>query len=778
MTYFLKNTSIFFRINLLCLLPLLALVGLSLHILLQEKKRMDEASAIAEIVALAPVISGLVHELQKERGTSAGFLGSQGKKFATAIHSRRADTDKALRRFQEVLSTAAAELTYPDFQTPYARAKQALARLADKRRAVDAFEMTVAQMAGYYTPLIANLLAMVESVKGFTDDGKIVRALTAYTALLEGKERAGLERAMGATGFGSGQFKPAIYRNFLRLGAMQDTYFELFRQNASPKQRASFQQALAGAVTGDVQAMRALAEKAPFGGDISTVTGAQWFAASTRRIDALKKVEDGLAQDIVTMAHDIAAKASQTFWLFLGLFVGFLALSGYLTYVIATSITHPIQRLTREMRELARNKTDMVIQDQERQDELGEMARAVEIFRENAIARIKLEKAAQYEHQKEAERQKRIEKLINDFNHFVSETRSALENQTETMRRTAKTLSLAASGAAAGADSASAAAQKTSENVQTVATATEELSASMQEIAAQIGKANEVVGAATRTTADTEKDVASLSEAVDKIGTVVSLIQDIAEQTNLLALNATIEAARAGDAGKGFAVVAQEVKQLSEQTAKATDEIATQISAIQNSTKGAVAAVQTITQQIEDINAVTLTIASAVEQQQAATQEISNSIQIASDETNQAAHDVQTVTDTIGETSREADMLLSISDALAEASSQLASTVDKFLSDVSQDVAERRSALREKMSQAVVICSAGRRHHCTILDASTTGAKITCSSRLAVGDKVAMELADGTTVEAKVVRDAGDGYGIAFDTPLESLDWLKLSNAA
>ncbi|MBO6550969.1 MAG: PilZ domain-containing protein, partial [Rhizobiales bacterium] len=311
-----------------------------------------------------------------------------------------------------------------------------------------------------------------------------------------------------------------------------------------------------------------------------------------------------------------------------------------------------------------------------------------------------------------------------------------------------------------------------SENVETVAAATSQLSASMQEIAMQVQKADDIVKKTSDTTETTNKDVLSLSDAADKIGDVVGLIREIAEQTNLLALNATIEAARAGDAGKGFAVVAAEVKQLSEQTAQATDEIASHISAVQTSSHGTVGAIKNILTQVQEINDVTVTIASAVEEQQAATSSIANSIQTASEQTNEVANNVELVNQSVEDTTMQANKVQEVATELGKVTHNLSEAVDNFLHDVSKDVKDRRNSLREKINKVSMVDMKGARFSFTIENASETGAFISGTHPMNIGDEFSFILSDGRSIVAKVVRKDDNGYGVQFKQPVKDLKWL------
>ena len=414
-----------------------------------------------------------------------------------------------------------------------------------------------------------------------------------------------------------------------------------------------------------------------------------WLAAINRFIDFQEAANQRIGADV-----NAAASGFQTTALVALLVAAGLAIAAAI--LVGRSITVPASRLTAVMQRLAAGDNDVAIPGAERRDEIGDMARTVVVFRDNAIERARLQDA-DAERERAEDRQARLETLIARFREVVQRTLTSVNDGTRTMRSTAGSLSEVAGTAAGKANAARDAATTAASEVQAVASAAEQLSASIREIATQASRASEVVARATATAQRTNGKVASLADAAERIGAVVDMIRTIAEQTNLLALNATIEAARAGEAGKGFAVVAAEVKTLASQTAKATDQIAEQITAVQGSTRESVEAIREIAGAVHDIESFMQAIATAVQEQDGATKEISHSIAVASKGSSDATQNVEAVTSAIHETSGQARNVLDVSDTLGTIAAELADAVEDFLAGVAAEggrdgAKERRAA--------------------------------------------------------------------------------------
>jgi methyl-accepting chemotaxis protein len=350
---------------------------------------------------------------------------------------------------------------------------------------------------------------------------------------------------------------------------------------------------------------------------------------------------------------------------------------------VARGITRPLQRMTGAMKDLAGGKLDVEVPGIGRRDEVGEMADAVEVFKNNASARRELEaEQKETEGRAVARRKADMDRLANEFEGAVGQIVETVSSASSELEASAGTLTSTAERAQELTTMVAAASEEASTNVQSVAAATEEMASSVNEISRQVQESARMAGEAVDQARNTNDRVGELSKAAARIGDVVELINSIAGQTNLLALNATIEAARAGEAGRGFAVVASEVKALAEQTAKATGEIGLQITGIQAATEESVNAIKEISRTIEKLSEISSAIAAAVEEQGAATQEISRNVQQAAHGTQQVSSNITDVQRGASETGSASSQVLSAEQSLSGESNRLKLEVGKFLNSV------------------------------------------------------------------------------------------------
>ncbi len=363
-----------------------------------------------------------------------------------------------------------------------------------------------------------------------------------------------------------------------------------------------------------------------------------------------------------------------------------------LSLLVGRAISNPLGNLTRAMATIAGGDLSAKVPDVGRRDELGRMAQALSVFRDNAEENERM-RAAEAEREKDAAERRRVlrSELADAFEANVRSLVDRVAIAASSLQKTAGSLNGYSQAATRETQAASHSAARASEHVSGVASASAELSASITEVGRQVGRTAEVTGTAATKAESTTGTINSLTEAAGRIGDVIGLIDDIADQTNLLALNATIEAARAGEAGKGFAVVAQEVKNLAAETSKATAEIQQQVAEIQTATDNAVGAISEISTVIGEINTIASEVASAVDQQIAAAGEISDSVAQAADGSSNVAANVTSVEDIVASTGTSAGEVLSAANQLADDAGVLTGEVASFLSGIRDEEGRRAS---------------------------------------------------------------------------------------
>ncbi|OBT28516.1 methyl-accepting chemotaxis protein [Vibrio splendidus] len=609
------------KIIVLLILPILGFLWLSVSAISKGVETTSEMSSLNQLTRLSVVYSELVHELQKERGMTAGFIGSQGTQFVSELRSQRTSADS--RRDQRNEYWQSADIDLPQINRLNSEISQSLNQITTIRNRVDSQSIPLSEALGYYTKLNAKLLSVSALIAELSSDSTITTETIAYYNFLQGKERAGIERAVLNNTFSKNEFGPGMLVKFISLVTEQNTYFSNFEVLGNPDNVRFFEQQLNDRSVAEVEKLRDVAESKMRGFDVDPV---YWFAQSTARIVQLKKTENQLADSLIALTDQKTQQAQSAMMGSITMFVVITLFATFVSFKAITDLTTRVKDLNLVLSKV-RDDNDLTV----RATYLGES----ELGQISSSLNETLEKFSQ---------------VIDNLSQSSLTLASAAEETAQTCQYNSNTL------------------VEQQDQIGLIATATEELSATVNEVAAKTQQtatsakmvdqqsqeglstvqhsyesieilASEINGLAEKIT--------HLHESSNNINSVIDVIKSVADQTNLLALNAAIEAARAGEQGRGFAVVADEVRTLAQRTQESTLEIEGFISSLQsdvqtafnvieNSKKMSSRAVedsreveqtlQDISSAVSEIFSMTEQIATATEEQAVVTQDIAQNV--------------------------------------------------------------------------------------------------------------------------------------------------------
>ncbi len=512
--------------------PIVGLLYFAITEIVMEYRVSNNMKQILTLSDYGVKASNLVHELQKERGMTAGFLGSKGVNFATELPEQRIAANSRI----EILTSTIEELDSGSYSRTFNSAvKSALADLSDirtKRELVDDFNIAAPVAIGFYTNLNAKLLKTISQIAILSADADVAKQAAAYVNFLMSKERAGIERAVLANTFAANKFAAKMYDKFNSLVTEQNTYLDVFNSFASQEQQQYLNKTLVGQDVNDVMNFRSLALEKANDGEGFNIDPSDWFKAATGRINLLKQVEDRFSQDLAQTAANLSELASSSFWKALFLSVFAATITFIFSYLVVRGVTGPLTDALARMRDIAEGEGDLTKRiDVKSNDEIGMLCIAA-----------------------------------NSFIQKIHDVISSVKTNAEGLSEASNQVNSAAQDLSSGSSEQAASVEETSSSL-------EEMSATVNQNAENANQTEKMASNSAVQAGEGGKQVAETAIAMKDIAKKIGIIEDIAYQTNLLALNAAIEAARAGEHGRGFAVVATEVRKLAGRSETAAGEI-------------------------------------------------------------------------------------------------------------------------------------------------------------------------------------------------------------